>query len=475
MINIFRFMIGDPLVRSLDSYKVLLIEDFKPDQLAFERWVNKEDLPYDYEIADSVAEAESILSDNEFDVLLADYSLGDGTAMDILEDISDTPVIIITGTGNESIAAETMKSGAYDYIIKDDEHNYLEIIHSTLVNAVERRKNEVKLRRLSRAIKHSPAGITITDIDGVIEYANPQFLEMFGLNMEDTKGSNIENVSPNLFSENIISEIGDGISFEESCSSEVNNIDNESTFSVSISPVKNQDGEVIQYIFVAKDITERKRVKDREEFLHSLLRHDLKNKIQVADGYHEILLDKNDLVEENRETLKKARKSLKEGKRLIKKVKTLKEVNQEDEKQPIYLNNILNQIITEEQSKAEERGIEIIYKNEKKIKVIGGSLIKEAFRNIIGNSIKHSNGSKIEIKALEEESKVNIVISDDGRGIPDDLKEKIFDKGFKNGQSSGSGIGMYIVDEILKNYDGEIKVEDSEMGGAKFKINLQKP
>ena len=66
-------------------YKVLLIEDDKIDRVAFKRLVEDENLPYDYLIAGSVSEAQNILSSNEFDVVIIDYLLGDGTAFDLLD------------------------------------------------------------------------------------------------------------------------------------------------------------------------------------------------------------------------------------------------------------------------------------------------------------------------------------------------------------------------------------------------------
>ncbi|MFQ6034939.1 MAG: response regulator, partial [Sedimentisphaerales bacterium] len=106
------------------TYKVLLIEDDKLDQMAFERLVKEQQLPYDYKIAGSFAQARSILDCDKFDVVIADYFLGDGTAFDVLNLTQDTPLVFTTGAGDEEIAVKAMKAGAYDYMIKDGQHNY---------------------------------------------------------------------------------------------------------------------------------------------------------------------------------------------------------------------------------------------------------------------------------------------------------------------------------------------------------------
>ncbi len=100
------------------GYKILLVEDDKLDQMAFKRLVKEKELSYDYKIAGSVSEAQSILASEQFDVVISDYSLGDGTAFDVLDFVKNTPIIFVTGAGDEEIAVKAMKAGAYDYIIK---------------------------------------------------------------------------------------------------------------------------------------------------------------------------------------------------------------------------------------------------------------------------------------------------------------------------------------------------------------------
>jgi DNA-binding NtrC family response regulator len=111
-----------------ENNKVLLIEDDTVDQLAFTRLVEDEKLPCTYSIAGSVSEARRILSDDHFDIVISDYSLGDGTAFDAIDFQKDAPVIMITGVGNEEIAVRAMKKGAYDYLTKDLDRNYLKML-----------------------------------------------------------------------------------------------------------------------------------------------------------------------------------------------------------------------------------------------------------------------------------------------------------------------------------------------------------
>jgi len=79
------------------TIRLLLVEDDKVDQMAFERHVKNKDLPYDYTIAGSVAEAREILKSTSFDVIISDYRLGDGTSFELFDLFKDLPVIVTTG------------------------------------------------------------------------------------------------------------------------------------------------------------------------------------------------------------------------------------------------------------------------------------------------------------------------------------------------------------------------------------------
>ena len=109
-------------------YKVLLIEDNQIEQRMFQRFVETNSIPYDCVIAGSVSEARRVLGSEKFDIVISDHDLGDGTAFDILELAKNIPIIVVTGAGDEETAVKAWKAGAYDYLIKDVDQNYLKAI-----------------------------------------------------------------------------------------------------------------------------------------------------------------------------------------------------------------------------------------------------------------------------------------------------------------------------------------------------------
>ena len=133
--------------------RILLAEDDKVDQMAFERYVKKNIPSYDYSIAGSIAKTEKIMKSNSFDVVISDYMLGDGTSFELFDLFKDLPVIVTTDTGNEEVAVEAMKLGAYDYLIKDPEGNYLKVLPATVELALKRKQAEIELKNYHDNLK----------------------------------------------------------------------------------------------------------------------------------------------------------------------------------------------------------------------------------------------------------------------------------------------------------------------------------
>ncbi len=127
--------------------KILSVEDDLVDRMAFQRFVQKEGLPYEVTYASSVEEGRNALSTGSFEVVLLDFNLGDGTAFDLFENAKQFPIVIVTGQGDEAVAVQAMKTGAYDYLTKDREGRYLTTLPITLEKVLERRRMEMALRQ----------------------------------------------------------------------------------------------------------------------------------------------------------------------------------------------------------------------------------------------------------------------------------------------------------------------------------------
>jgi len=238
-----------------------------------------------------------------------------------------------------------------------------------------------------------------------------------------------------------------------------------------VGAITEEKGEHKKVTGVVIDIDERKAMEKRDEFLQSLLRHDMNNNLQLIDGYLSLLED-IDIPEEGEEFVGKCKLVLNNTKKLIGKIQKLGELD-EEEIVDVEISSVIDSALSKNEKRLEEKGIDI---ESEKIEgeVKAGPLLKEVFSNLIENSIRHANCDNIRISCKDKGEEVVVSVEDDGKGIPDEIKDKIFDRGFKKGENSGSGLGTFLVKEIVESYDGSIEVKDSELGGARFEIYLKR-
>ncbi len=98
-------------------------------------------------------------------------------------------------------------------------------------------------------------------------------------------------------------------------------------------------------------------------------------------------------------------------------------------------------------------------------------LLQEVFYNIIINAFVHG-ATKAVVEVYEGEN-VIVKVKDNGLGVPEDMRERIFDPFFKH-RSGGTGLGLAIVYRIIELHGGSIHVEDNNPHGSVFVIELPK-
>lgn len=107
-------------------------------------------------------------------------------------------------------------------------------------------------------------------------------------------------------------------------------------------------------------------------------------------------------------------------------------------------------------------------------------LIRLVINNIVGNAIKYTQpDAVIEIDCFEKADNIEILIKDQGEGIPHELKEKIFEKFYrledeKTRKTKGTGLGLYLSTKIIKDHGGRITVRNNTPKGSIFAIQLPK-
>ncbi|HEX9008156.1 MAG TPA: PAS domain S-box protein [Patescibacteria group bacterium] len=252
------------------------------------------------------------------------------------------------------------------------------------------------------------------------------------------------------------------------------------------SPIKNERGEVILAVGVIRDVTRQRELdRMRTEFV-SLASHQLRTPLTGIKWFVELLQDHFDNIPKNqvKEYIEKVGES---NERMIQLVNDLLNVSRiesgkmtREVTKQISIKKILSTVLNDHDK--------II--GDKKMKIIGLSKIKDykiegdetqllqIFGNIIDNAIKYSeDGKHVWIDIREENSKkILISIKDEGAGIPADQQKRLFERFFRGDNVSkyipGSGLGLYIVKNLLENHGGKIWLESKEGKGTNVYVEL---
>lgn len=202
--------------------------------------------------------------------------------------------------------------------------------------------------------------------------------------------------------------------------------------------------------------SELERKSDYLSLLNKMLRHDILNDLTVIRAAIEV---KDDGL------FKTAMSRIDRISRLIYEAKNLEIAG--DVRKEINLAEVVREVA----ESFEEANIKL---NLEEVNVIANEGIKTVVFNLLNNAVKHSGKSDVEIvvETHAENGWGVLVVKDNGKGIPDEIKDKIFEEGFSSGW--GTGVGLFIVKKIVELYGGSIEVKDNEPSGAVFIVRLPK-
>jgi PAS domain S-box-containing protein len=181
------------------TIRILLAEDNPDDAVLIQRELRQSGVDVTIRRVDSAAAFRLALDDVNPDIVLTDHSMPQFTAHDALKISRDerpqTPVIVVTGSLDEETAADYIKEGASDYVLK----THLTRLPAALVGALERRRALVSAEAAHKALRSSeakfakafnanPSGMAITTLEGRLVDVNEAFLRTLGYTRDETIG-----------------------------------------------------------------------------------------------------------------------------------------------------------------------------------------------------------------------------------------------------------------------------------------------
>jgi two-component system, OmpR family, phosphate regulon sensor histidine kinase PhoR len=225
-------------------------------------------------------------------------------------------------------------------------------------------------------------------------------------------------------------------------------------------------------------------VKQRREEYLAFVAHDLRTPlfaISLAGRVLEQSLPKRGYNEDSAQMLKSMRRSVQQLEGLVQKVLEENTHSQADngihlERRLFDLWPLVERLIDDTALVSESTGVQILNRVPDDLVVYAdASLLQRILQNLVANAVKYAPNGIVTIGAqdLVDENSVACWVSDNGMGIPEDMQQKIFDKGETDAErDDGKGLGLAIVQTFTEAHGGNVTVKSTPGVGTTFRFTL---
>ena len=441
------------------------------------RYLEREYEQISVQTATTGPEALSLVTERT-DCVVSDYELVEMTGLELFENVQarqpELPFILFTDTGNEEVASRAISAGVTDYLIKGTVAEQYALLARKIVTSVDRQRAKREAERTNQQLAE-----LANQTDDVLWMFSPDWSELTFVNAayEDVFGQPTDRaaVDASAFLSTVHSDDRDRVALAMERVSGSENVDieyridtstsGETWVSSSAKPVI-ENGEVRCIVGFTRDITQRKqweqklqRKNEQLERFASVVAHDLRNPLSVADGF----LDFAREVEDS-DDLRRVAAALDRMEQIITSLLTLARSGElVDDHEPVSV----AEVAETSRELVSHSDASLIVKGD--MTVLGDRVrIAQVFENLFRNTIDHA-GPEVMITVGILPDTRGFYIEDNGSGISEADREVVFERGHTTTQT-GTGFGLAIVKKIVDAHGWDIRVTEQAEGGARFDI-----
>ena len=378
------------------------------------------------------------------------------------------------------------------FVVRDGQGKILQY-RGVFLDITEVKNFQAQLQRerdfTSKILNNTQTMIMVADTAGLVSYANRRSYEAGGFDPNELVGHRLDNIiSPShtkAFAEAFESSLH-GLQVDNLEVMIVRGNGSQGKFSVNLSPMRDENGDVTSLVVLMTDITDAAMIQAKlvhtEKMaavgqLVSGVAHEVNNPLTAIMGF-------SDLLMENPEVPGSARKDLQV---ILEEAQRTKEIVQNllsfarprpPQRQLLQINDILRKTIALRAYDFSNHGVQIVEKFDERLpELIGDShQLQQVFLNIVNNAYDAvratGRAGMIEIETIQDGGWLEVLFRDNGEGIKN--PERIFDPFFTTKEvGQGTGLGLSICYGIVREHEGEILcANNQEMPGATFSVRL---
>lgn len=337
--------------------------------------------------------------------------------------------------------------------------------------------------RLDALLTNVGDAIMVTDPNGIIEYVNPGWERLNGYSAEEALGQTPRLIQSGHHSEDFYTDMWEAINSGRTWRGEVVNLHKDGSFydaALTITPVLNDAGEVINLVGVQHDISALKELDRIKDQFVSDVSHELRTPLTNICLYLDLLKRTRDDPDKTARYLETLTRESERLTNLINDLLSLSSLNADAvafEPATLDIIQILKGLVEDRGPLAASRDLNLTLETDGEIPKLTGDerMLIQVFNNLLTNAMNYtSDGGRIALRAYKrtwaKRKWVVVEVEDNGLGIPPDEITMIFRR-FYRGRASqktsipGTGLGLPICKEIIDRHNGRITVESDGVPG----------
>jgi two-component system cell cycle sensor histidine kinase/response regulator CckA len=300
-----------------DVLRLFLIEDDDDHALLIRKSLER--VGHEVTQCRTAADALIVIGQTTFDLVLLDNLLPDMSGLDLLRTLAregvTVPVLMVTATGDERLAASVLRAGALDYLVKDSSLAFLVNLPQRVVESVKRHRLEQMNRLLIQALESARDGVVITDLQGAILNVNQALEQITGYGRQELLGQTPRLFKSNCHPSEFYGSLWRTILAGDSWQGEMTNRRKDGVqfqTSLTISPIVDPRGRPTHFVGIYRDVTEHKKLErqllqaQKMQSVGTLaggVAHEFNNLLAGISGYASLALREDDAGPSVREFL----------------------------------------------------------------------------------------------------------------------------------------------------------------------------
>jgi len=229
-------------------------------------------------------------------------------------------------------------------------------------------------------------------------------------------------------------------------------------------------------LLTLRDVTERHELEQLRSEIVSVVSHDLRAPITVVSGYLEMLQNESLYAAKGEEIIANAREATKRMTAMLEDLLDLARSGRgiASVRQSVVDLRTLTSDVAAALPAHPSHELTVAHRG---VAIVTGDAdrLRQALTNLLMNAIEHTpDGTRISLSVTAEDGQAQVIVEDEGSGVPAEKRRSIFERYVQgdDGSGKGAGLGLYIVSTVARSHGGRAFVEDSDEGGARFVLEL---